>query len=463
MAKLIKVKSGKAFVSLRALVKGSEDTPAPSPSIPSEEFEELKSKVTENTSKIAQVENSTNGAIANVDDKIDAAEQRISNNETNVAELTAVVSQNKETIENEIAVVRTAVTDLEDSIDNKIDIKVAGAFRFRGSKESLEQLNAIEDADRHEGDVWQVGEKEYAYNGTEFVELGFAIDLSAYATAESVANVAEQVASKASAERVAEVAAAVETKANKVEVDAALNEKATKTELADKISEVNTLLDGKVDSVEGKQLSDQNFTSEEKQKLAGLSNFDPSELESEIANKSDSDHNHDNVYVKKEDAFSGDYNDLSNKPEIPESVDLSGIENRVTELETTSAKGTELQSVKDELTESIATKADSSTVAELESTIASLREEIVLLRQYVNALHNTPDAPIDENQVQASVESTPYEVTKTEENEQVVINLPLTNTVTVTAPAVTIANNITASEENYRGILVTADSVNVGE
>ena len=31
------------------------------------------------------------------------------------------------------------------------------------------------------GDVYQVGEKEYAYDGDSWVELGFNIDLSSYA------------------------------------------------------------------------------------------------------------------------------------------------------------------------------------------------------------------------------------------------------------------------------------------
>ena len=55
---------------------------------------------------------------------------------------------------------------------------VAGAFRFRGSKASLEELDSVENP--VSGDVWQVGQKEYAWNGTEWVELGFTVDLSPY-------------------------------------------------------------------------------------------------------------------------------------------------------------------------------------------------------------------------------------------------------------------------------------------
>ena len=61
--------------------------------------------------------------------------------------------------------------DAEDSIRSL----ASSAFHFKGSEESFEELpktgNTI-------GDVWQVQDKEYAWNGSEWVELGFNIDLS---------------------------------------------------------------------------------------------------------------------------------------------------------------------------------------------------------------------------------------------------------------------------------------------
>lgn len=47
--------------------------------------------------------------------------------------------------------------------------------------------------------------------------------------------------------------------------------------------ETNTLLDTKVDKVEGKQLSTEDYTTEEKIKLAGLENYDDSAVKSDIA------------------------------------------------------------------------------------------------------------------------------------------------------------------------------------
>ena len=66
-----------------------------------------------------------------------------------------------------------------------IDGLVAGAFHFKGAADSFDGTNIIIDGEpltsMKAGDVYQVNEKEYAYNGTKWVELGFTIDLSNYA------------------------------------------------------------------------------------------------------------------------------------------------------------------------------------------------------------------------------------------------------------------------------------------
>lgn len=66
----------------------------------------------------------------------------------------------------------------------EVDAKIAGTFKFMGEKASLEELNAL--TGMKAGDVYQVGEKEYAYDGDSWVELGFNVDLTAYATTSSV-------------------------------------------------------------------------------------------------------------------------------------------------------------------------------------------------------------------------------------------------------------------------------------
>lgn len=47
--------------------------------------------------------------------------------------------------------------------------------------------------------------------------------------------------------------------------------------------EINTLVSSKVDKVEGKQLSTEDYTTEEKTKLAGLENYDDTDIKNDIA------------------------------------------------------------------------------------------------------------------------------------------------------------------------------------
>lgn len=84
-------------------------------------------------------------------------------------------------------------SDLADNYYNKetVDGLVSGAFHFRGNAKELNaEGNLIGTDDKVitgiVGDVYQIGDKEYAYNGSAWVELGFTLDLSAYATTASV-------------------------------------------------------------------------------------------------------------------------------------------------------------------------------------------------------------------------------------------------------------------------------------
>lgn len=64
----------------------------------------------------------------------------------------------------------------------EVEAKIAGTFKFKGEAESYDTLPT----GAAEGDVYQVGDKEYAWDGDGWVELGFNIDLTAYATTSSV-------------------------------------------------------------------------------------------------------------------------------------------------------------------------------------------------------------------------------------------------------------------------------------
>ena len=61
------------------------------------------------------------------------------------------------------------------SEEDTIRAIASSAFHFKGSKPSYDDLPKT---DNTIGDVWQVDDKEYAWNGTEWVELGFNIDIS---------------------------------------------------------------------------------------------------------------------------------------------------------------------------------------------------------------------------------------------------------------------------------------------
>ena len=72
--------------------------------------------------------------------------------------------------------------------------------------------------------------------------------------------------------------------------------------------ETNTLLETKVDKVEGKQLSTEDYTTEEKAKLASLENYD----DSEIRNLIDNTYTKSEVDAKIDEAVAGGEVDLSN-------------------------------------------------------------------------------------------------------------------------------------------------------
>ena len=79
--------------------------------------------------------------------------------------------------------------DLEDNYYTKadtyskseVDGLVSGVFHFEGTAESYEALPAEGNT---KGDVYQVADKEYAWDGNAWVELGYVVDLSGYYTKE---------------------------------------------------------------------------------------------------------------------------------------------------------------------------------------------------------------------------------------------------------------------------------------
>lgn len=112
----------------------------------------------------------------------------------------------------------------------EVDGKIAGTFKFVGEVESVDKLPTTAKA----GDVYQVGQKEYAYDGDSWVELGFNIDLSPYA---KTADVATTYATKQS------VTEGLGAKANSADVY-------NKTEIDGKVETINANINKKANSAD---------------------------------------------------------------------------------------------------------------------------------------------------------------------------------------------------------------------
>lgn len=165
-----------------------------------------------------------------------------------------------------VETLETDVSDLSDAIDNRytksevynknetytqgevdtlISAAISGVFHFRGAVDSFENLPA----EKSEGDVYQVGEKEYAWNGTEWVELGFLVDLTDYAT-----------------KTYADEKAAAEAKTVSDALDLAKQDISTNASAIEELQGVDETLGGRLDDVE----ADIEALVTEDERLAGL-------------------------------------------------------------------------------------------------------------------------------------------------------------------------------------------------
>lgn len=160
----------------------------------------------------------------------------------------------------------------------EVDAKVAGVLHYKGTVATVEELNTIEAP--VVGDVYHVtaDKGEYAYNGTAWEALGSEVDLSAYALKDEVADQIE-VAKEAVLDEVE-----AETNARVTAVES-LDQRVTGVEadLVNAQRELEDKIDTKVDKVEGKSLVDD----AEIARLAGVTNYDDTEVKAAIALKQD--------------------------------------------------------------------------------------------------------------------------------------------------------------------------------
>lgn len=139
----------------------------------------------------------------------------------------------------------------------EIDGKISGLFHFKGV------VDVLPEAGVDAGEVYQVGEEEYAWNGEEWVKLGYTIDLSSYYTKSEVdAEIAEvqgeldtaksdivdlQDADATLSDRIEEVAAEHETIYNRIDEVAA--EHTTINNRIDEVAAEHTTINGRIDDL----------------------------------------------------------------------------------------------------------------------------------------------------------------------------------------------------------------------
>jgi len=166
----------------------------------------------------------------------------------------------------------------------EIDSKLTSAMRYKGSVASESDLPASATV----GDVWDVQTlgHNFAWNGSEWDDLGGTLDLSAYLTRTDAASTyVAKVSGKALStndyttaeknklagiESAAEVNVIETVKVNGTALT--VTDKAVNVDLSSyaTTSSVNTALAKKVDIVSGKGLSTNDYTTAEKTKLSGI-------------------------------------------------------------------------------------------------------------------------------------------------------------------------------------------------
>ena len=150
-----------------------------------EQVEELAEKVEEKADK-ADLEN-VEGKVDELGQKAEELEQKADELEESLSAVTSMLDEK--------ANADDVYTKDEVYSKDEVDAKVAGVFHFTDNAVSisadettltLENGDEIVASDENNGDVYQIGDAEYASNGTKWVKLGFNQDMSNFATKDFV-------------------------------------------------------------------------------------------------------------------------------------------------------------------------------------------------------------------------------------------------------------------------------------
>lgn len=173
-------------------------------------------KIAELEGKIEEISDETVSALTEeintIDAKVDAVSGKVD-----------TVSDKADALEESLSAVTEILDTKADASDvytkgevytkEEVDAKVAGVFHFVDNADSVSADETtisyngedIVASEENAGDVYQIGDAEYASNGSKWVKLGFNIDLTDYATKEYVDSglTAEAAAREALEEEVA--------------------------------------------------------------------------------------------------------------------------------------------------------------------------------------------------------------------------------------------------------------------
>lgn len=164
-----------------------------------ESVEELTESVSDLSGRVDEIQSelSEKASASDLINLSGAVETKISELSAETEELTEEISEALSALTSEIdkkANASDVYTKNEVYTKEEIDEKVVGAFKFKGNAESIsaDETTLIVNGEpvvassSNEGDVYQIGDAEYASNGEKWVKLGFNIDLSNYATKDFV-------------------------------------------------------------------------------------------------------------------------------------------------------------------------------------------------------------------------------------------------------------------------------------
>ena len=265
-------------------VEGSVSTLQQTVSGHTTDITDLKSKVQKNTTNITSLQ----GNVGTLQGDLDTVEEDVSTLQTSVSGLQSSVSTNTQNI-------ATNTQSIE-----SIQEAMASTQHFRGYYQTIAEITKLEG---HTGDFAYCAEDEfkYVYNGEQWVKTDEAVpDQTVEKT--TILPLMNGTATIGTDNRYAAGNHVHPTDTTRASVEAleahttnnSNPHNVTKTQIGlgnvDNTSDLNkpistatqTALNNKVDKVEGKGLSTEDYTTAEKQKLAGLSNYNDTEVKADI-------------------------------------------------------------------------------------------------------------------------------------------------------------------------------------